>query len=235
MRQIKLGKFPTLEYACKEAVNTLASNITFSGSGHRSIMVTSCHPNEGKSYIAFHLTNALCAMGYSCVLLDADMRKSVFFSRYEASVIGEQVGLSHYLAGKNTIDDILYKVEDSRLCVVPAGKSVVNSLPLLASVEFSEMMGQLKQYFDFVIVDAPPIGMLVDAAMIASSCDTTLFTTISERSRRDLIEGINKIKQSNPNILGVVLNKVDMGTQKYKKYYYRSQQYYTYYTYGKEK
>ena len=88
MKSMILGDIPVLDYASTEAVNTLATNVTFSGSQYKSIMMTSCTANEGKSYVAFNLVRTLANMGYSALLVDADLRKSVFFSRYDVRVKG---------------------------------------------------------------------------------------------------------------------------------------------------
>ena len=232
MRLMRLTQFPKLNYASSEAANTLASNVTFAGMNYTCVMLTSCSVGEGKSYVAMHLAKALSNMGYSCVLVDADIRKSVFVSRYGAEVKGELLGLTHFLAGKAPLDAVLYQVESTQMAVIPAGKAVVNSLPLLTSSAFSELILNLKKSYQFIIVDAPPIGLVIDAAMIATACDATIFVTENNCSRKELNGCIKQIKQANVPILGVVLNKVKMDRSKSRKYYYRSQymQYQNYYS-----
>lgn len=228
MKSMILGDIPVLDYASTEAINTLATNVTFSGSQYKSIMMTSCTANEGKSYVAFNLVRTLANMGYSALLVDADLRKSVFFSRYDVRVKGQRAGLTHYLAGRCPIDEILYQTNIPNVFVIPSGKEVINSLPLLTSSTFLELMDEMKSSFDFIIVDAPPVGLVIDAAMIANACDATIAVVSNDQvSRRELSEAVQQIEKSGCTILGAVLNKVTMETHKSRKYYYKS--YYSHY------
>jgi len=228
---MELRNIQALDYATNEAINTLASNLIFSGAQFRTIMLTSCDANEGKSFITFRLAQRLAALGYSVALVDADLRKSVFVTRYDALVQGEAYGLSHYLAGRCAAEQIEYATNLPNLHVIPSGKEVVNSLPLLISPMFKELMADLANRYHFVLVDAPPVGLIIDAAMIANVCDGTLFTVTNEKvSRRELTSAVQQIQKSGCTVLGVVLNKVTMETHKSRKYYYKS--YYSHYTSG---
>ena len=231
MRSMILGDIPALEYATTEAINTLATNVTFSGSQYKTIMMTSSTTNEGKSYIAFNLVRTLANMGYAVLLVDADLRKSVFFSRYDVRINGARTGLTHYLAGRCPPSSILYQTNIPNVYVIPAGKEVINSLPLLTSPAFLNLLEEMKSSFDFIIVDAPPVGLVIDAAMIANACDATILIVNNEQvTKRELIESAKQIEKSGCTILGVVLNKVAMETHKSRRYYYKS--YYSHYGYG---
>ena len=223
MRQMILDNIPPLDYACSEAFNTLATNVTFSGSNYKVIMLTSCVFNEGKSYTSLNLVRTLGGMGYSTLLIDADLRKSVMLSKYGARITGQRLGLTHYLAGRVTLEDAIYQTNLNNVCIMPTGKTVTNSLPLLNSPNLLDLMQTVRNSFDYVIVDSPPIGMLIDAAMIASACDATILVVTSEHiSRRQLNEAKQQIERSGCTILGSVLNKVVVDTHKYRKYYYKS-------------
>lgn len=101
--------------------------------------------------------------------------------------------------------------------------------PLLTSARFASLMKDLGRRYNFVLVDAPPVGLIVDAAMIANVCDGTLFTVTNERiSRRELKSAIRQIQNSGCTVLGIILNKVVMETHKSRKYYYKS--YYSHYS-----
>lgn len=238
MKSMRLNNLPKLDYATTEAINTLAINVIFLGTNYTNIMMTSCSPNEGKSFITFQLAARLASMGYSVALVDADIRKSVFMTRYDVEAEGPVLGLTHYLAGRCSMDQIEYATNIRGLYVVPCGKEVINSLPLLNSAAFPKLMADLRARYDYVLVDAPPVGVIVDAAVIANACDGTLFTVTNERiSRRELKSAIAQIDKSGCTVLGVVLNKVVMETHKSRKYYYKS--YYSHYsndyTYGSSK
>ena len=228
MRMMSLRAVPKLDYATTEAINTLATNVIFSGAEYKTIMMTSCSANEGKSFVTFHLAEKLASLGYSVMLVDADLRKSVFVSRYDAVTQGPLLGMTHYLAGRCDLEDIQYRTNIENLSIIPIGKEVINSLPLLNSAGFAGMMKELRQSYHFVLVDAPPVGVIIDAAMIANICDGTLFVVTNERvSKRELLSAVQQIQKSGCNVLGVILNKVEMDTHKSKKYYYKS--YYSHY------
>lgn len=228
MRMMSLRAVPKLDYATTEAINTLATNVIFSGAEYKTIMLTSCSANEGKSFVTFHLAEKLASLGYSVMLVDADLRKSVFVSRYDAVTQGPLLGMTHYLAGRCDLEDIQYRTNIENLSIIPIGKEVINSLPLLNSAGFAGMMKELRQRYHFVLVDAPPVGVIIDAAMIANICDGTLFVVTNEMvSKRELVSAVQQIQKSGCTVLGVILNKVEMDTHKSKKYYYKS--YYSHY------
>ncbi len=228
MKSMMLQSIPTLDYATNEAINTLATNVIFSGEGYKAIMVTSCDKGEGKSFITFELAQKLAVMGYSVVMVDCDIRRSVFCSCYQVAMQKPAYGLTHYLAGRCEEEQVIYSSNITGLDIVPAGKEVINSLPLLNSTAFGNLMSHLRSSYDFILVDAPPVGLIVDAAMIASSCDGTIFTITSEKvSRREVKSALQQIEKSGCAVLGVVLNKVSMDTHKSRRYYYKS--YYSHY------
>ena len=231
MKLMQLRNIQQLDYAATEAINTLASNIIFSGIKYKTFMITSCNANEGKSFVSFHVSQKLASMGYAVLLLDADLRKSVFVSRYDAETQGQIMGLSHYLAGMCTMQDVVYQTNIDHMHVVPIGVEVLNSISLLSSPALPELFAQLRNQYDFIIVDAPPVGLVIDAAMIAACCDATLLTVASEKvSRHDAANAVQQIQKSGCEVLGVVLNEVVMSTHKSRKYYYKS--YYSHYAKG---
>lgn len=228
MKSMVLNNVPTLDYASIEAFNTLATNVTFAGSQCKVIMMTSCIASEGKSYVAVNLLRRLANMGYRMALVDTDLRKSVFASRYSVQTSGPMVGLTHYLAGRARMEDIIYKTNLNNVFVVPIGKEVINSLPLLSSSNFTELLDAMRSNFDFIIVDSPPVGLVIDAAMVASVCDATILVVTNDKiTRRELVEAKQQIEKSGCMLLGTVMNKVTMDTHKSRKYYYRS--YYSHY------
>lgn len=231
MKTMELRSIPKLDYAVNEAINSLASNIIFSGSQFHTIMLTSCEASEGKSFISFQLAQRMAGLGYSVCLVDADLRKSVFITRYDAVCEGPLMGLTHYLAGRCASDEIEYQTNVPNLSVVPCGKTVINSLPLLTSPNLSAILRELAGRYHFVLVDAPPVGVIIDAAMIATVCDGTFFTVKNEKvSRRTLKTAVQQIQKTGCTVLGVVLNEVTMDNHKSRKYYYKS--YYSHYASG---
>ena len=229
MNKLELTRFPALDYACKEAINTLCTNLTFSGSDIRRIMLTSCQAHEGKSFLTLCIQRTLAQLGYRVVLVDADLRRSQIQSRYGMQIReGSGKGISHYLAGMCQLDHIIYETSISGAYMIPVGYEVSNSLALLSSPRFVRMLEQLQTKFDYVLVDAPPVGVIIDAAEIAKSCDGTVLVVKYNRvSRRELLEAKAQIDRTGCKILGAVVNEVEFDSLSSKKYYNRS--YYSHY------
>lgn len=229
MNSLTIRKFPPLSYQCDEAINTLCTNLSFAGADVKKIMLTSCHMSEGKSFVAMNIMRTIAKLGKSVVLVDADLRRSVIASKYMVQFSSAHpVGLSHYLAGMAQESEILYSTDISGAYMVPIGRSVSNSLSLLASERFDTLLNNLKKKADYVIVDAPPLGQIIDAAEIAKSCDGSLIVVNYDSvHRKELLQVKEQLEQTGCPILGTVLNMVKLDNYLSKKYYYKS-----YHSYG---
>lgn len=216
-----------LDYTSKEAMNTLCTNLSFSGDSLKKIMITSCRPHEGKSYISMNLMRAMASIGKSVILVDADLRKSMLAGRYGIQTNDKLLGLSHYLAGMCPAEDIVYQTNIENAHMILAGQEVVNSLPLLNTPRLPGLLNGLADYYDVVIIDTSPVGVLIDSAQIAKSCDGVLFVvTDNEINRRELKEARLQIEKTGCPILGAVLNKTEFNSRSSRKYYQKS--YYSY-------
>ena len=227
MNSVKIEKFPELGYACDEAFNTLCTNITFSGENIKKIMITSTFADEGKSFIAMNIMRTLAKFGKRVTLVDADMRRSVITSEYELQYSDEnRFGLAHMLAGMAGEGDIVYKTDIENAWIVPIGRAVSNPLPLLNSPKFKSFLDSLARTVDYVIVDSPPVGTVIDSAQIAKSCDGTLIAVGYNRVRRqDLISVKAQLEQTGCPVLGAVLNQVELDSYAGRKYYGKSYYY----------
>lgn len=230
MKQLTINAMPKLDFASSEAMNTLCTNLMFSGKSIRRIMITSCRANEGKSYISMNVVRKMAELGKKVVLVDADLRRSVIDSRFEIKYEGgKETGLTHFLSGQSKIDDVIYGTNVEGLFLVPVGRKVSNSLSLLNDVNFSILLDKLNEIADYIIIDAPPVGLLIDAAEIARSCDGTLFVVkYNEIRRKELMEARAQITRSGCQILGAVLNEVSFKSYSSRKYYNKS--YYSHYS-----
>lgn len=231
MKHLNITRFEELDYSCTEALNTLCTNLSFTGNNTKKIMLTSCRAQEGKSFLAMNLMRSLAGIGKRVVLVDADLRRSVLMSRYGIQTLGKQPGLTHYLAGICSSDAILCSTDIEGAYMILAGQEVANSLSLLTTNRLSTLLNDLAKMFDIVLVDAPPVGVIIDAAQIAKSCDGVVFV-VSNNSigRRELLDAKQQIERTGCPILGAVLNKVAFDTRSSKKYYYKY--YYTHYNNG---
>ena len=233
MNKVSL-KVDKMNYQAEEAFKTLRTNILFCGNDVKVIALTSCTPDEGKSTVSMRLALSLAESGKKTLMLDTDMRKSVTLNSIHRQ--GQEIfGLSHFLSGQKTLNDVIYETDVENFFLVTSGSFPPNPAELLASKRFADMLTALRKVFDYIIVDTPPLGSVIDGAVVAEQCDGAALVVesgvISYRFCRDVID---QLKRSNKPILGVILNKVDMkkGSRYYGKYYGHYGRYYGKY-YGK--
>ena len=161
--------------------------------------------------------------------MDADLRRSMITSQYELEFENndEAWGLSHWLAGMAEEEQIIYPTNISGAYIIPVGREVSNPLPLLVSPRFDTLLANLAQQVDYVIVDAPPLGAVIDAAEISKSCDGALIVVNHNSVRRqELLSVKEQLEQAGSPILGTVLNMVPFDNYLGRKYYYKSYYYY---------
>ena len=163
--------FPDLPYAVEEAMNRLRINVKFCGKNTKKILLTSCMPNEGKSTVSSYLWKMLAEAGFSTVMVDVDLRKSVQMQRMQVENASETKGLNHYLSGMAEYEDVVYKTNIENAYIVPCTQLLENPSPLLEDARFRELLDRLAGEYRFVIVDTPPLGSVSDGALIASMCD----------------------------------------------------------------
>ena len=208
------------DYFYEEAIKTLRTNIQFTGTEVKSIVVTSCYPNEGKSDVVFQLAREIGNMGKKVLVLDADIRKSSYINRFQVKQKTE--GLSQYLSGQSRLQDIVYSTNFQGVDIIFAGPTAPNPSELLAQEKFTSLIHGMREKYDYVLADTPPVGSLTDAAVVARQCDGAIMVIESDLvSRRIAAKAKEQLEMSGCHILGAVLNKVDMKKNKYySKYSY---------------
>lgn len=223
----------TEDYFYEEAIKTLRTNIQFAGMDIKTITVTSCYPNEGKSDIAFQLAKEIGNMNKKVLFVDADIRKSSMVSRYQ--VKQKVTGLSQYLSGQAGRNEIFYNTNFPNLDIIFAGPLAPNPSELLEQASFEALMEFERSFYDYVIVDTPPIGSLIDAAVVAKQCDGAILVIESGLvSRRVAEKAKDQLEKSGCRVLGAVLNKVDVRKDRYYSRYNSKYSYY-YYKNGEKK
>lgn len=231
MKQANIKRFDALDYSGNEALNSICSNLSFTRRSVKKIVVTSCNAGEGKSFVTMQIAQNLSKRGRRVVVVDGDMRRSFMIKRYGIETDGEWSGLAHYLAGYSSLEDILYETNLNGMCFIPAGRDVSNPIPLLDTQYFTELLARLAEMFDVVLVDAPPLGLVIDAAEMSKDCDGAIFIIEYDKTRRrDVIEARDQLVQAGCPILGCVVNKVTFNSLSAKKYYNKS--YYSHYNSG---
>ena len=231
MKKVTIRQSMTLDYAGEEALNTICTNLAFSGRNLRKIVFTSNLQSEGKSWMAMHVLANLAQRGRKVVLVDCDMRRSFLMQRYKMEADGEVFGLAHYLTGQCELEDATYETNLNGACLIPAGRDVTNPVSLVDTPFFKQMLDTLSEQYDMVLVDTPPIGMVIDAAEIAACCDGTVLVLDYNKTRiREIRECKRQMEQSGTPVLGCIINKVSFATLSAKKYYNKS--YYSHYRSG---
>lgn len=223
MDSVQFGAQKKQSYTMKESLRALRTNIQFCGDDVKTIMITSALPNEGKSTVAVDLARSLTELGKRVLVLDTDMRKSVLIGRLRAKTeSGKEIfGLSHYLSGQKKISEILYLTEIPKLCMIFAGPSVPNPTEILEKKYFTELMSFVKESFDYILIDCAPIGATIDAAVLAKHCDGAIMIVAQGMTGSHAILNAKKqLEIAGVNILGVVLNKVQMKRNGYYGKYY---------------
>lgn len=215
----------TSDYFYEEAIKTLRTNIQFTGMDIKTIVITSCYPNEGKSDIAFQLAKEIGNTNKKVLLVDADIRKSNFVGRYQ--VKQKVSGLSQYLSGQAEKKDVIYSTNYLGLDVIFAGPVAPNPSELLEQNSFEHLIESARKVYDYVIIDTPPIGNLIDAAVVAKQCDGAILVVESELvSRKVAAKAKEQLEKSGCRILGAVLNKVDVRKDRYYSKYNSKYSYY---------
>ena len=234
MKKASIKYLQPLKYTGNEAINTICSNISFVGNAVKKVALTSCNENEGKSFLSMQIAYTMAKRGKHVIVVDADLRRSVLVSHFGISTEGDLKGLAHYLAGHNEIEDVIYQTNVENLYLVPAGRDVANPIPLLLSRAFADLLKILGKEYDMVIVDTPPVGVVIDAAEIAKFCDgVILVAKYKHTHRRELIYAKQQIMQTGTPVLGCILNDVTFDSISTKKYYGKS--YYSNYGYHRRK
>lgn len=210
---------PDKDHKFDEAMKTLRTNIQFSGAGIRKIMITSTEPDEGKSMIAFNVALSFADAGKKVLLVDTDIRKSVLVTRYQLD--REVHGLSQYLSGQKSIDEITYATNIEGLDIIFSGPYSPNPSELLEGELLKQLLAWAEGTYDYVIVDTPPLGSVIDGAVVAHHCDGAVIVIESGQVSYKKIQKVKRqIDKSGCRILGAVLNKASTSKGSYYNAYY---------------
>lgn len=228
VEKVAVKHFITRDFQAAESMKTLRTNLLFCGDSVKAVALTSFSSSEGKSTLAFHLAISLAQTGRRILLLDTDLRKSVLATRLR--VRGRVEGLSHFLSGMSNASDLIYATDLPNLYIMFAGVRIPNPSEALGSDRFGQLIQALKGTFDYIIVDAAPIGQVVDCAVIAPVVDGVMMVIDSTHNSYKLERRVKaQLEKSGGKILGVILNRVDF---KDKGSYYGKAYSYGGYGYG---
>ena len=212
-----------------EIFNTVGAMVetAFKDTTSRVLMVASSNADEGKSTVACNLAVALARSGSRVLLVDCDLRKSVLHKMFS---LPNETGISSYLQGAtDSIDSAIVPSEVENLSLLPSGPHPENPVLLLRSDRFKAMVAELREKFDFVIIDSPPARIAVDTMVLAPLVDSVLLLLSASETRKDQATMAKRlIESAKGKVIGCVLNKATIHSRGYYYYYYDTYRYYDY-------
>lgn len=209
-----------------EAYRILRTNIEFNRKNpeDNAITVVSGGAGEGKSTTLVNLAYICAQGGYTTLMIDADLRRPRLHTFFD---INNSVGLTNYLTTDLKIEDVILQTPVDNLYFMPSGILPADAAGILNSRRMSELIQDVKQRFDLVLVDSPPILGVSDASVLASEVDLTMLVVQHRKLPRNMLLRVKQaVENVGGTVLGVVLNNVDVRSDSQYQYY---TSYYTYY------
>ncbi|HEY3762399.1 MAG TPA: polysaccharide biosynthesis tyrosine autokinase [Verrucomicrobiae bacterium] len=210
-----------------EAYRVLRTNLLFSRKDDKlnSIVVVSAGAGEGKSTTTLNLATVFAQAGQRVLIVDSDLRRPTLHKLLHAS---NNIGLTNYLLKQNTIEEVIQRTNVPTLDLMASGKLPSSSMNILGSAQMKEMIGELKQRYDYLFFDSPPIMGVSDAAVLASEVDMVIQVIQYRRYPQPMnIRAKQMIEKVGGNLIGIVLNNINMSQD--ESYYYYSGYYHGYY------
>ncbi|GAB6168260.1 CpsD/CapB family tyrosine-protein kinase [Clostridium carnis] len=201
-----------------ESYRTLRTNLQYSSfdEEYKTIVVTSSEPGEGKSTTAGNLALSFAQGEKRVILIDCDLRKPSIHKKFK---ISNTSGLSDVLIGKEKITTAVHRYNQN-MFVLTSGKIPPNPSEMLGSKAMTKLLETLKEEFDYIILDAPPVQAVTDSQILSIKADGTILVVKAESTKKDSIQNaIGLLRKVNANIIGTVLNGVDNSRNKYYYYY----------------
>lgn len=201
----------------EEYYNAIRTNIQLCGDGIKTILMTSSFPREGKSIVSINLAISFAKLGKKTLYIDADTRNSKFASRFRCSK--KMVGLTNYLSGIESIDKVIYDTDIENFYIIPSGNFPPNPTVLLQNKKFNLFMSVVRKHFDYIIIDSPPVELVIDPVIIKNKCDAFILVVEENKSKSSVIKrSIKQLRNNDAKFLGVILNKSSSIKESYGGY-----------------
>ncbi len=204
--------------AISESFRNLRSSLFLKIKADKSkiVLLTSSQPKDGKSFISFNLAHSIAAVGYNTVIIDCDLRRPILNDKFE---IENDKGLSTYMSNEATIDEIINKTQFENLSFIPAGPVLPNPSELIDSGILDEFFQNIKSRFEYIILDAPPVGLVADAIQLTQYASQVLVVARNNSTQKEiLLNAIASLESSNITNYEVVFNDLDIDKSPYSNY-----------------
>lgn len=207
-----------------ESYRSLRTNMDFSSIDEKLqvLMVTSAGPGEGKSTTITNLAITYAQSERKVILLDGDLRKP---TAHHTFGISNRLGLSSVISQQCSLEEATQVTDIPNLHVITSGVIPPNPAEMMASKKMTALIDQLRQTYDIVLIDTPPLLAVTDAQVISTKCDGVVLVVDQGKVKRDIaIKAVKSLENVNARILGVVLNNVKRKTNEEAYYYYYGMQ-----------
>lgn len=205
-----------------ESCRALRTNLMFMSPDRpaKRILITSPSPQEGKTTVATNLAIAMAQSGSKVLLVDTDMRRPRIHKAFD---MNPRIGISTLVLGESTVEDSVVETKIPNLWVLNCGPTPPNPSEIMHTESFARVVNSLSDRFDRVLFDSPPIAVVTDAAILSKHVDGTVLILKSLQTTKDAAKhAVSVLSDIEANILGAVVNDLDLANRKYgKKYYYR--------------
>lgn len=202
--------------ALSEALRTIRTNMDFLNVDKKTqtVTITSTISGEGKTFVAVNLGAIIASTNKNVCIVDLDLRKPKVHMAFQHEA--KPYGSSTYLIGKNQFEDCIESTEVENLFYIPAGPTPPNPSELVLSEKFDEFSQELKDKFDFIIFDTPPVGLVTDAILVMRKTDLQFYVVKSQYSRRAFAKTIRDLVHVNKfSRMTVIFNGVKSGMNGY--------------------
>jgi capsular exopolysaccharide synthesis family protein len=213
------------KFSIAEDYRTVRTSILFShaDSSPKTVCFTSAMPQEGKTATVSNMAISFAQLEGKVLLIDADLRKPRLHKVFQTRNL---VGLSGFLTGKLDFDEAIMKTSIENIWIIPSGPHPPNPAELLNSKRMRDLLAKVKDRFDTIIIDTPPVLAVIDPVIVSSLADCTVFVVqAGKTTRRALAKAVDEVRKAKAEIIGVVFNEVKLGRQGLNAPYYHYYQY----------
>ncbi|HEX2928409.1 MAG TPA: polysaccharide biosynthesis tyrosine autokinase, partial [Candidatus Binatia bacterium] len=211
-----------------EAYRKLRASILFSrpDGPPKTILFTSSMSGEGKTISVANTAIMFAHLGYNCLVIDADLRRP---SCHRALRVANDRGLTDFLTGHETLQPVIQPTSVGNLSILNCGSSAPNPTELIASQKMRQALNDLRERYDFIFIDSPPVMPVSDSIILSTMVDGVIFVVRGQETPKHLVKSsIAQLKNNRSKMLGVLLNRVDLRSAEYEDYYqYYGEDYYS--------